>query len=78
VAVLITFFLAMMLHPEAQAKAQQEIDAVIGTAGRVINHSDQDSLPYVVAVMKEVFRWSPIIPLGKILNDALMRIKFLF
>jgi len=58
-----TFFLAMCLHPEIQRKAQAEIDSVIGSK-RLPSVADRPSLPYVEAVMKEVFRWLPVAPLG--------------
>ncbi|THH16031.1 hypothetical protein EW146_g4550 [Bondarzewia mesenterica] len=57
-----TFFLAMVSHPEAQKKAQAEIDAVIGN-DRLPNFDDENSLPYVNAVVKEVLRWRPVVPL---------------
>ncbi|TFY79082.1 hypothetical protein EWM64_g4930 [Hericium alpestre] len=56
-----TFFLAMTLYPEAQKKAQAEIDAVIGN-DRLPDFSDQDSLPYVEALVKEVMRWRLVVP----------------
>lgn len=54
----------MTLHPEAQRKAQAEIDRVIGN-DRFPTLDDQPSLPYLDALMKEVFRWNPVAPLGK-------------
>ena len=53
----------MTLHPEAQAKAQAEIDSVIGT-DRLPTLADRDQLPYVEALVKEVFRWNPVAPQG--------------
>ncbi|KAI9571565.1 cytochrome P450 [Boletus coccyginus] len=50
------FFLAMVLFPEVQAKAQAELDTVVGRE-RLPSFSDRDSLPYVNAVWKEVLRW---------------------
>ncbi|KAI0295664.1 cytochrome P450 [Multifurca ochricompacta] len=50
VAALLTFFLAMVLHPDAQRKAQMEIDKM--------------SLPYVSALIKEVMRWHPVTPIA--------------
>ena len=50
------FFLAMALYPEAQKKAQAELDRVIGPS-RLPDFSDRDSLPYVHALVKEVLRW---------------------
>lgn len=57
------FVLAITLNPEVQRKAQAEIDSVIGS-DRLPNMSDQDSLPYVNAIIQEVFRWQPVTPLG--------------
>lgn len=51
-----TFFLAMALYPDAQKKAQEELDRVVGFS-RLPDFSDRDSLPYVNALMKEVLRW---------------------
>ncbi|GBE86411.1 O-methylsterigmatocystin oxidoreductase [Sparassis crispa] len=58
-----TFFLAMMLFPEAQKKAQAEIDAVVGNERLPVN-DDRTSLPYVTALFHEVIRWNPVAPLG--------------
>ncbi|KAH8984051.1 cytochrome P450 [Lactarius akahatsu] len=58
-----TFILAMTLYPDVQRKAQTEIDQVIGNS-RLPDFSDQDALPYVQAVLKEVLRWHPVTPLG--------------
>ena len=53
----------MMMYPEVQRKAQEEIDGVIGH-DRLPTLADQASLPYVDAVAKEVLRWNPVAPLG--------------
>ncbi|KAA1466861.1 CyP450 monooxygenase [Dentipellis sp. KUC8613] len=63
VSALGTFFLAMCLFPEAQRKAQAEIDAVIGT-DRLPEFGDEASLPYVDALVKEVLRWRQVVPLA--------------
>ncbi|KAI0827782.1 cytochrome P450 [Trametes gibbosa] len=57
------FLLAMILHPEVQVRAQAEIDRVVGTE-RLPDFTDRERLPYVTAVMKEVFRWHPAAPVG--------------
>ncbi|KAF5672216.1 oxidoreductase [Fusarium denticulatum] len=44
-------------------KAQEEIERVIGNE-RLPNCSDRSSLPYVNAVVKEVLRWNPVVPMG--------------
>ena len=56
----------MILYPEVQRKAQAEIDQVVG-GSRLPDYSDQDALPYVQAVLKEVSRWHPVAPLGVLL-----------
>ncbi|KAJ7089521.1 cytochrome P450 [Mycena epipterygia] len=63
VAALSTFVLAMLANPEAQRQAQMEIDAVLGK-GELPNFNDEQSLPYVSALVKEVLRWRPVTPMG--------------
>ncbi|KAG6826714.1 hypothetical protein H0H92_014761 [Tricholoma furcatifolium] len=50
-----TLIYAMLLHPECQARAQHEIDSVVGP-GRLPNFEDRKALPYVDAVIQEVTR----------------------
>ncbi|OCT47140.1 O-methylsterigmatocystin oxidoreductase [Cladophialophora carrionii] len=57
------FVLAMALYPDAQKKAQAEIDAFVGTS-RLPTFKDRASLPYVDALIKEVLRWHPVGPMG--------------
>nr|ANC28040.1 cytochrome P450 [Polyporus umbellatus] len=57
------FFLAMALHPDVQKRAQEELDATIGI-DRLPQVSDQESLPYVSALVKEVLRWHVVAPIG--------------
>ncbi|KAG1783877.1 cytochrome P450, partial [Suillus placidus] len=56
-------FLAMVLNPEVHVKAQAEIDRVVGK-DRLPNFNDRPALPYLEAVLRETFRWHPVIPLG--------------
>jgi cytochrome P450 len=58
-----TFFLAMLLHPAVQARAQAEVDRVVG-AGRLPDVDDEKDLPYVQAVVSECLRWIPVAPAG--------------
>ncbi|KAJ8503632.1 hypothetical protein ONZ45_g10684 [Pleurotus djamor] len=53
---------AMALNPEVQARAQAEIDRVVGSQ-RMPVIADKSELPYVNAVIKETMRWRPIVPL---------------
>ncbi|KAJ8474341.1 hypothetical protein ONZ51_g7280 [Trametes cubensis] len=60
---LMTFFLAMALHPEVQRRAQVELDTVVGPS-RLPDFDDAPSLPYITAIMKECMRWRIVLPLG--------------
>ena len=53
----------MILYPEIQKQAQAEIDRVVGT-DRLPDYTDEAALPYIGALVKEVFRWRPAVPLG--------------
>jgi cytochrome P450 len=53
----------MVMYPEAQRRAQAQIDAVIGR-GRLPEQSDRPSLPYLEAFCREVLRWHSVGPLG--------------
>ncbi|KAF8128593.1 cytochrome P450 [Boletus edulis] len=62
-SVLMAFFLMMVTNPEAQKNAQAQIDAVVGNA-RLPTIDDRSSLPYVDAILREVLRYSPPVPLS--------------
>lgn len=63
---LYVFLLAMVLYPEVQARAQAEIDSVIGEAiERLPDWDDRASMPYINAVIQETLRWFPVVPLGQ-------------
>lgn len=53
----------MVLYPKAQAKAQAEIDSVLGE-GHLPTFADESSLPYLSAVVSEVLRWEVVAPLA--------------
>ena len=58
-----TFVLAMTLFPDKQTLAQDELDRVVGPS-RLPSMEDRSSLPYVNALIKELFRWNVIAPLS--------------
>ncbi|KAJ7226387.1 cytochrome P450 [Mycena rebaudengoi] len=63
VSALSTFFLAMLANPEAQRKAQAEVDAVTG--GKYLpDFDDEANMPYVSALVKEVLRWKNVTPIA--------------
>lgn len=58
VSAILSFFLAAMLHPEIQIKAQAELDGVTGL-NRLPEFQDKDDLPYISCIVWECFRWNP-------------------
>lgn len=61
VSAIYSFFLALALYPAVAEKAQEEIDAVVGS-DRLPTFADRENLPYVDALTKEVFRWNAVVP----------------
>jgi len=57
------FFVAMLLYPDIQQKAQDELDSVIGR-DRLPTFEDRPRLPFIDAVCKEILRWRPVTPLA--------------
>lgn len=45
----------MTIHQDVYGKAQQTVDEVVGN-DRLPNFSDREELPYVDAILKEVYR----------------------
>ncbi|KZV63206.1 cytochrome P450 [Peniophora sp. CONT] len=62
VSSLLSFFMAMALYPGVQKKAQKELDDVLG--GTLPTLADRERLPYLDALVKEVFRWHPVTALA--------------
>ena len=56
----------MVLNPEVQKRAQDELKAQgYGASAEHLPSFEQRSLfPYVTAIVKEVLRWAPPVPLG--------------
>ncbi|KAF7291950.1 Cytochrome P450 [Mycena indigotica] len=67
---LCSFILAMALNPHVQDQAQAELDIVFcsnkssALPTRLPTLADRDRLPYISALVKEVWRWNPSVPLG--------------
>lgn len=67
--------LNMLVNPEVQKKAQDELDSVIGR-DRLPNLADRPSLPYMAHIIQETYRWAPLSPLGvphKTLEDDIYK-----
>jgi cytochrome P450 len=59
----LAFFLAMLVNPEVQTKAQAEVDRVVGK-DRLPEPEDRKDMPYCEAVINECLRWLPVLPMG--------------
>jgi cytochrome P450 len=70
VGAVISFFLAMLVYPDVQTKAQAEIDRVVGQ-DRLPELADAEHLPYVQAIASECLRWLPVFPMCSSLHRPL-------
>ncbi|KAJ0414966.1 cytochrome P450 [Aspergillus carlsbadensis] len=65
VAILTSVILALVMFPEVQVRAQEEIDRVTGSdAARLPTFSDREHMPYIDGIVKEAWRWNPVGPMG--------------
>ncbi|KAH9050954.1 cytochrome P450 [Lactarius deliciosus] len=62
-AAMYSLFLALILYPEVQKRAQVELDAVT-SRDRLPTYDDKPRLPYIEAMSKELMRWQMVTPLG--------------
>ena len=53
----------MASYPHIQRRAQDELDAVIGSS-RLATLDDKPLLPYTTALLRECLRWRNVSPLG--------------
>jgi len=63
VSSLSSFFLAFVLFPEVQKRAQAELDAVV-ERDRLPTFDDRPRLPYIEAICRELLRWQMVVALG--------------
>ena len=63
VSTVLSAILAFVLYPEVLAKAQAELDNVVGQC-RLPNFDDRPQLPYIDAILSEALRWNPVVPMG--------------
>jgi cytochrome P450 len=69
VSMIQTFFLAMSLHPEVLAKAQEELDTVVGR-NRLPALEDRPNLPYIEAILTELARYELVTRSPLITHDV--------
>jgi cytochrome P450 len=58
-----SLFVALILYPEVQKRAQAQIDSVV-SRDRLPTFEDRSRLPYIEAICKELLRWQVGLPLG--------------
>ncbi|KAH9163791.1 cytochrome P450 [Lactarius sanguifluus] len=58
-----SLFLALVLYPEVQKRAQAELDSVV-SRDRLPTYDDKPRLPYIEAMSRELLRWHMVTPLG--------------
>ena len=54
-----SLILHLAAHPEAQERAAEEVTRVVGSS-RTPDLSDEDNMPYIRAVIKEILRMCPV------------------
>lgn len=54
-SIVYSFILVMILNPDVFAKAQEEMDRVVGH-DRLPTIEDRESLPYLECILKETYR----------------------
>lgn len=59
----------MVLNPDAQRKAQAEIESVVGV-DRLPTFADRPNLPCLERILMETFRYMPVIPLSMFLSTS--------
>jgi cytochrome P450 len=65
VSAMCSFFLALVLFPQVQRRAQAELDVVVGR-DQLPTFDDRPRLPYIEALCKELMRWQMVTPIGTI------------
>ena len=69
----------MARNTHVAKKAQKQLDEVTN-GERLPEHSDMAELPYISAIIKETFRWSPPVPVGaahRLMEDDVYRGMFI-
>jgi cytochrome P450 len=66
---LLAMIMGCVAFPEVVKKAHEELDRVIGR-NRLPTWQDEESLPYIRAIVKEQHRWRTIAPLGKLYQSV--------
>ncbi len=64
--------LALVHNPDVVEKAHKELDSVL-SAGQLPDFTDEDSLPYIAAIVKETLRWRDVAPVGAYTNLISLR-----
>lgn len=55
--------MGLLDKPDVLKRAQAELDAVI-KPGHLPDFEDEESLPFITAIVKETLRWRDVVPIG--------------
>jgi len=69
-----SLFMALVLFPQVQRRAQAELDVVIGR-DRLPTFDDRPRLPYIEALCKELLRWQMVTPMGTIQSFSVILVN---
>jgi cytochrome P450 len=67
-----SLFLALVLSPQIQKRAQEELDLVVGR-DRLPTFDDRPRLPYIEAICRELLRWQMVTPMGSVIPYFLLK-----
>ena len=70
-----SLFLALVLSPQVQKRAQAELDVVVGR-DRLPTFDDRPRLPYIEAICRELLRWWVVTPMGSIIPYQLPKSRY--
>jgi cytochrome P450 len=70
-----SLFLALVLSPQVQKRAQAELDVVVGR-DRLPTFDDRPRLPYIEAICRELLRWWMVTPMGSIIPYRLPKSRY--
>ncbi|KAI0640976.1 cytochrome P450 [Trametes meyenii] len=59
---LVMFVLHMARNPRVLRKAQDEMEKIVGSSSKLPDFGDRERLPYLNAILEEVYRWNPSTP----------------
>ena len=56
--------MGLLDKPDVLKRAQADLDAVV-KPGHLPDFEDEESLPFITAIVKETLRWRDVVPIGR-------------